>query len=210
MSIPCSLSVFTTDVTTEMCIPFLLSVFTIDVTTDMYIPCSRFANQNFNSRITLIFGYVDKIFRATCWIFMFLVNFGFLLLFAYPLDVLLTASEPWITRLVNYFNDVNAMRQRDVTSLKGANTKGGPQLQFSGCMILDNYLILLVNIQFNNLTEFQTAEGGTKFRQEQRCLPGSSRMFKKKDKTLHVMLIYVRALFNNCFIISTSAQFFLH
>jgi len=66
MSIPCSLSVFTTDVTTEMCIPCLLTVFTIDVTTDMYIPCSLFANQNFNSRITLIFGYVDKIFRATC------------------------------------------------------------------------------------------------------------------------------------------------
>jgi len=62
MCIPCSLSVFTTDVTTETCIPYLLSVFTIDVTTDMYIPCSRFANQNFNSRITLMFGYADKFF----------------------------------------------------------------------------------------------------------------------------------------------------
>jgi hypothetical protein len=45
-----------------MCILCLLSVFAIDVTTDMYIPCSRFANQNFNSRITLMFGYVDKFF----------------------------------------------------------------------------------------------------------------------------------------------------
>lgn len=43
-----------TDVTTEMCIPCLLSVFTIDVTTDMHIPCFRFANQNFNTRITLM------------------------------------------------------------------------------------------------------------------------------------------------------------
>jgi len=62
MCIPCSLSVFTRDVTTETCIPCLLSVFTIDVTTDMYIPCSRFANQNFNSRITLMFGCVDNFF----------------------------------------------------------------------------------------------------------------------------------------------------
>jgi len=117
---------------------------------------------------------------------MFLVNFGFLLLFAYPLDVLLTASKPWITQLVNYFNDVNAMRQRDVTALKGANTMGGLLLQFSGCMNFDNYLILLVIIQFNNLTEPQTADRGTKFRQDRRCLPGSSRISPKKDKTLHV------------------------
>jgi hypothetical protein len=114
-----------TDVTTEKCIPCLLNVFTIDVTTDMYIPCFLFANQNFNTRTTLMFGYVNKFFRATCWIFMFLVNFGFLFLFAYPLDVLLTASQPWITKLVNYFNDVNAMRQRDGTGLKGTNTTGG-------------------------------------------------------------------------------------
>jgi hypothetical protein len=66
MCIPCSLTVFTTDVTIETCITCLLSAFTIDVTTDMYIPFSRFANQNFNTRITLMFGYVDKFFRATC------------------------------------------------------------------------------------------------------------------------------------------------
>jgi len=113
---------------------------------------------------------------------MFLVNFGFLLLFAYPLDVLLTASEPWIIQLVNYFNDVNAMRQRNVTGLKGANTMGGLQLQFSGCINFDNYLILLVIIQFNNLTELQTADRGTKFRQDHRNLPGSSRIFQKKKR----------------------------
>ena len=114
---------------------------------------------------------------------MFLVNFGFLLVFAYPLDVLLTASQPWITQLVNYFNDVNAMRQRDGTALKGTNTTGGPQLQFSGCMNFDNYLILLVIIQFNKLTELQTVDCGTKFRQEHRCLPAYSEYFQKK--TLH-------------------------
>jgi hypothetical protein len=113
---------------------------------------------------------------------MFLVNFGFLFLFAYPLDVLLTASEPWITQLVNYFNDVNAMRQRDGTALKGTNTTGGLQLQLSGCMDFDNYLIWLVIIQFNNLTELQTADCGTKFCQEHRCLPGSSEYFQKKTK----------------------------
>ena len=62
MCILCLLSVFAIDVTTDMYILCLLSVFAIDVTTDMYIPCSRFANQNFNSRITLMFGYVDKFF----------------------------------------------------------------------------------------------------------------------------------------------------
>lgn len=113
---------------------------------------------------------------------MFLVNFGFLLLFAYPLDVLLTASQPWITQLVNYFNDVNAMRQRDGTGLKGVNTTGGLQPQLSGCMNFDNYLILPVIIQFTNLTELQTADRRMKFRQGHRCLPGFFRVLPRETK----------------------------
>jgi hypothetical protein len=118
---------------------------------------------------------------------MFLVNFGFLLLFAYPLDVLLTASQPWITQLVNYFNDVNATRQRDGTGLEGVNTTAGLRLQSSDCMNFDNYLILLVIIQFSNPTELQTADRGTKFRQGHRCLPEFFRVLPR-ETTFYMQL----------------------